>query len=185
MHPQRAKSGQPLGSVGLKSEHVKPLGHVPPHVPRNVTTPHGSSGPVQPQTPLASGTQALAFAHRPRQVPPEPKQSGIPRVVVVRIGHGPVVLVIVTVVDVEAAQQKFTSAGASWTSFGLQASRTLTPPLRVPSRPGFAHRTAASAAAERVITSITVTPMRMVSSPVRKQMRSRRGVVNAARTGRG
>src|SRR5262245_46047526 len=111
MHPQRAKSGQPLGSVGLKSEHVKPLGHVPPHVPRNVTTPHGSSGPVQPQTPLASGTHARAFAHRPRQVPPEPKQSGIPRVVVVRMGHGPVVLVVVTVVEV--AQQKFTSAGSS------------------------------------------------------------------------
>ena len=83
MHPQRGKSGHPLGNVGLKNAHVKPLGHVPPHIPWNVTTPQGCSGPVQPHWPLTSGTHARAFAQRPRQAPPLPKQSGMPRVVVV------------------------------------------------------------------------------------------------------
>jgi hypothetical protein len=118
---------------------------------------------VQPQLPLLSAVQALAFAHRPKQTEPKP-QSGMPSVLVVNVGHGPLVLVVVvTVVEV---QQKFTSAGASCTSFRLQTCRTLTLPLRVPSPSGFAHKTAASAAAERVVTSISMAAMRMVPPPV-------------------
>jgi hypothetical protein len=128
MHPHRGKSGHPFGRVGLKRAHVKPPGHVPPHVPPAVTTPHGNSGPVQLQLPLLSAVQALAFAHRPKQTGPKP-QSGMPSVEVVNVGHGPLVLVVVvTVVEV---QQKFTSGGASCISFRLQACRTLTLPLRV------------------------------------------------------
>src|SRR5262249_2614711 len=121
------------------------------------------SGPVQPQLPLLSAVQALAFAHRPKQTEPKP-QSGMPSVEAVNVGHGPLVLVVV--VTVVGVHQKFTSAGTSCTCFPLQNARRVTLPVSGPSPSGFGQRTAASAAAERVATSISMAAMRMVPPPV-------------------
>jgi hypothetical protein len=95
--------------------------------------------PVHSQTPPAPGTHSRAFAQSPPHVP-VPPQSGMPRVVVVNVGH--MVLVVVTVLVVEVLQHRLTSPGASCTSFGLHASLTFTVPLKVPVRDGFAQRTA-------------------------------------------
>jgi hypothetical protein len=87
--------------------HVVPASHSPAHTGWKLYAPQGRSAPVQPQTPPASGTHSRAFAQPPKQVPPDPPQSGTPSVVVVYVGHDPDVVVVDVdtvsdVVDVDA-----------------------------------------------------------------------------------
>jgi hypothetical protein len=90
-------------------------------------------GPLQTQCPLPSSVHICP----PRQVPAHPPaniwQGGAPRVVVV--GQGIEVLtVVLLVVVVVTVQQKPTMSGVSSTSPARQAGRTLTAPLKLPSR---------------------------------------------------
>ena len=85
----------------------------------------------------------------------------MPRLVIVKVGQGPVVLVDVVEL-VGAEQQKPTASGESTTSPGLHASRILTPLLKVPPLCGFAHRTAAVEVSTRAIETKTATTIRLM-----------------------
>jgi hypothetical protein len=82
-------------------------------------------------------------------------------VVVVNVGH----IVLVVVVTVVAVQQKFRSPGESCTSFGLQASRIFTVPLKVPVREGLAHSTAPCATTGTKMPKIAAATIRIESPP--------------------
>ena len=157
MQAQRGKSVQPFGSGGSKGRHAWPTGHEPPHIPLNVTTPHGRTSPVQPHAPPgSSGTHSRALAHNPKQVPPPPPQSGMPRLVVVWIGHDTVVVdvLVVDVVD-GPMQQKSTSSGVIARSPGRHASRIFTDPFKVPSFRGLVQSTAPAAGSARNVHAST------------------------------
>jgi hypothetical protein len=82
-----------------------------------VTTPQGCTAPVQPHAVMSAfGSHARALAHRPKQLP-LPPQSATPSVVMVNVGHDPVVVDVV-VVDDDTVQQNPTSSGASCVSPG-------------------------------------------------------------------
>ena len=116
-----------------------PAGQSPP---QKLSCPPQWSGPRHAQCPFPSSPHVWLSGQSPPQNDAGfPPQFGMPSVVVV--GHGSLVLVVVVV----TVQQKPTASGVRVTSAGRHASRIFTVVLKVPSRPRWAHSTAAWAAA--------------------------------------
>ena len=116
-----------------------PAGQSPP---QKLSCPPQWSGPRHAQCPFPSSPHVWLSGQSPPQNDAGfPPQFGTPSVVVV--GHGSLVLVVVVV----TVQQKPTASGVRVTSAGRHASRIFTVVLKVPSRPRWAHSTAAWAAA--------------------------------------
>ena len=161
--PQRGSAGQPFGCTG--KERTGEVGRAcPPKCSRRAHHAAGQLGARAAADPFGIGDACPAIRAQARA-----RAARTPAVGYAQRGRrerraragG-----VVTVVGVP--QQKPTSPGASCSSFRLQASRTFTLRLRVPSRDGLAQKTAASELPTATATSTSPASERMSCPPSRE-----------------